>query len=42
MTTTYEAATETAERSATGELADRLLERLVELFSARATVQADD
>jgi uncharacterized spore protein YtfJ len=39
MTTTFEASTETAKRSATGEPADRLLERLAELIGARATVQ---
>jgi uncharacterized spore protein YtfJ len=40
LTTTDEAATETAKRSATGDPADRLLERLAELVGARATVRA--
>jgi hypothetical protein len=40
MTTAYEAATETAERSATGAPAGRLLERLAGLVGAKATVEA--
>jgi hypothetical protein len=40
VSTTFDEATESAERSAAGGPADRLLERLADLVGARATVQA--
>jgi hypothetical protein len=40
MTTTFDDATETARRAATGGPADRLLERLADLVGARADIRA--